>query len=498
MKKLLPVLFLLLTISLNAQWVEQTSGVTAALRSVSVVTEDVAWVSGASGTILRTIDGGATWTSVGGTALGTATGHYIYAVDANTALVCANPSGFGQVWRTTDAGANWTKVFEQTGGFLNGLAMFSSTNGFFTGDPVGGRWTNFRTTDGGATWDSTGMFLAQAGAEAGWNNAIFTMGSKLWYGTDNSRAYYSTDAGATFTAQAMPMASSRTFYFTSPTRGITGGAGLNQTNDGGATWTDLTALGSGNVYAVVGYQNTWYYIRGAIIYKSVDDGANWTESHTGAGTIYHLTNARNGADVAFAVKAGGVIVKGTALGLPVELTSFEASVVNDKVVLNWSTATEINNRGFEVQRKSEGAEFVPVGFVNGNGTTTQNQNYTFTDQVSFGSYSYRLKQVDFNGAFEYSNEVEIDFNNLDYSLEQNYPNPFNPSTKILFVTKDHGFVNLKVYNILGNEVAVLMNEAVDGGVHEVTFDGTGLSSGVYFYTLTTDNYRETRKMLLMK
>jgi len=505
MKKLFfSIALFLLSISLYGAWDEQTSGVTTALRSVSVIDQNIAWAGGASGVVLRTTNGGTTWTNVGGGAIGTNQVYNIYAINATTAMVLLNLTGFGQVYRTSDAGVTWTKVFEQAdpAAFVNAVVMFSETNGFLTGDPVGGRWTNFKTTNGGVTWDSTGLYLPQAGTEAGWNNGVLVKGNKLWIGTNNSRVYYSTNAGASFTAQTMPLTNSFGIAFTSDTRGIIGGSttGLVSTTNGGTTWTAISSLSTGTIYSVLGYGSNWYHTRGTRIFQSVDDGATWdTVYAAAAGSFYQLAQARNGTDFVIGVRSNGGIVKGTALGLPVELTSFKASVSNNSVVLNWSTATEINNRGFEVQRSSASGEFVAVGFVNGSGTTTEAQSYSFTDQVSAGTYTYRLKQLDFNGEYEYSNAIEVTIETLlSYSLDQNYPNPFNPSTTLRYMTRDAGLVTLKVYNLLGNEVAALVNEQLEAGSHQVTFDASNLSSGVYFYTLTAGSFSETRKMILMK
>jgi photosystem II stability/assembly factor-like uncharacterized protein len=501
-KTLLPLFIFFLSFSVNAQWVEQTSGITTGLRSVSVIDQNIAWTGGASGVVLRTTNGGTTWTNVSATIGTTSTINFIHAISATSALVCVNPSTAGQVYRTTDGGATWTMVIEQTGGFFNAIGMSSATNGFLTGDPVGGRWSHFRTTNGGATWDSTGLFLPQNGTEAGWNNGILVEGAKMWIGTSNSRVYYSTNGGNSFTAQTMPLTNSFAICFNSANRGIVGGSttGLVSTTDGGTTWTSIPSLGTGTIYSVFGYGSLWFHTRATNIYRSVNDGASWDTAYVGAaGTIYHVSKARNGADVAFAVKSNGVILKGTALGLPVELTSFTASAVNGQVVLNWSTATEVNNRGFEIQRRSGSGEFAPVGFVQGSGTTTTTQTYSFSEKLSSGAYSYRLKQVDFNGEYAYSSIVDVNFDSpLNYVLNQNYPNPFNPSTTIKYITANPGFVSIKVYNVLGNEVAELVNREVESGVHEVLFDASSLTSGVYFYTISAGNFTETRKMLLMK
>ncbi|MGB5896142.1 MAG: T9SS type A sorting domain-containing protein [Ignavibacteriaceae bacterium] len=187
--------------------------------------------------------------------------------------------------------------------------------------------------------------------------------------------------------------------------------------------------------------------------------------------------------------------------VPVELTSFNASIKDEGVQLAWTTATEINNMGFEIQR-NQSAAWETIGFVEGSGTTSEITNYQFFNDLSeFNSsmkLKYRLKQIDFNGVFSYSNIVEVDFVLENYSLSQNYPNPFNPSTSISFTLTRSTFVTLKIYNILGNEITTLVNELIPGGNHKVQFDATGLSSGVYFYTLTADNFVESKKMVVMK
>jgi len=189
--------------------------------------------------------------------------------------------------------------------------------------------------------------------------------------------------------------------------------------------------------------------------------------------------------------------------VPVELISFTVSVNNNSVLLEWVTATETNNSGFEVQRSEFGvqsSEWRDVGFIPGFGTTTERHSYSFTDEnLEPGNYSYRLKQTDLDGSFNYSEIVDVDVTApLIFSLEQNYPNPFNPNTKIRFTISDVRFTILKVYEVLGNEVATLVNEEKQAGSYEVEFNGTGLPSGIYFYQLKTSDLVNTRKMVLMK
>jgi len=199
------------------------------------------------------------------------------------------------------------------------------------------------------------------------------------------------------------------------------------------------------------------------------------------------------------VNADDAILYG--VNVPVELTSFTATVNNEgSVVLNWSTATELNNQMFEIERKSETGQYTTIGYVEGYGTTTEPQEYSYSDNtVETGTYFYRLKQIDFGGQYEYSDEIEVEVNGpLTFALEQNYPNPFNPSTNIKYSLPENGFVKLSVYNLVGEEVSVLVNGMVDAGFYEVTFNAANLPSGTYFYRLQTGNTVQAKKMVLMK
>ncbi len=185
--------------------------------------------------------------------------------------------------------------------------------------------------------------------------------------------------------------------------------------------------------------------------------------------------------------------------IPVELVSFNASVVNNKVELNWCTFTEKNNKGFEVQRTSTKNDWKTLAFVNGNGTTTEKHNYSFRDEETFtGKCSYRLKQIDYNGSYQYSYVVEVEANNTNYVLEQNYPNPFNPETRINFSLPAQSNVSLKIFDVLGNEVKTLINGVMESGNHSILFNANDLGSGVYFYELKANNFTKKLKMLLTK
>jgi len=191
--------------------------------------------------------------------------------------------------------------------------------------------------------------------------------------------------------------------------------------------------------------------------------------------------------------------------LPVELSSFTFSNERNNVMLYWTTSSEINNSGFDIERRDARSEtqdvWTKIGSVSGNGTSSGGHSYSYVDRnLASGIYSYRLKQTDFNGNFEYfnlSSEVIIGIP-AKYELSQNYPNPFNPSTKLEFGIPELGFVSLKVYNTSGKEVATLVNETKTAGYYSVNFNASGLSSGVYFYSLTSGNFSATKKLMLVR
>ncbi len=195
--------------------------------------------------------------------------------------------------------------------------------------------------------------------------------------------------------------------------------------------------------------------------------------------------------------------------VPVELTSFTANSNESSVSLNWITSTETNNKGFEIQRcaddKTNGPKnWKTLGFIAGSGTSSESHNYSFVDKNPIsGSSLYRLKQVDFNGTFRIYGPVSSSYMGVtEYSLQQNYPNPFNPSTVIKYSIPKAGFVSLKVYNVLGSEVASLVNGYMEAGNHEINFStnisGKELGSGIYFYTIKAGNYTQTKKMVVLK
>lgn len=188
--------------------------------------------------------------------------------------------------------------------------------------------------------------------------------------------------------------------------------------------------------------------------------------------------------------------------VPVELTSFTGTAVNGKVLLNWATATEMNNKGFEVERRAAGAAWQNIGYVQGNGTTTEPRQYSFTDAslTKDGDYEYRLKQVDHSGDFEYSKVISVNVSVTpeNFVLYQNYPNPFNPSTQISYSLPTGSYVKLVLYDVIGNVAGYIYDGYQDAGHHSVNYDASHLTNGVYYYQITAGDFRAVKKLILMK
>src|SRR5690554_1505790 len=195
----------------------------------------------------------------------------------------------------------------------------------------------------------------------------------------------------------------------------------------------------------------------------------------------------------------------TIFPVPVELASLSVETEKNSVTLKWSTASEINNQGFEVQRREvKNQNWQTVGFVEGRGNTTERQSYSFNERdLKVGKYLYRLKQIDFDGSYEYSDEIEVSVDIPQvFSLMQNYPNPFNPMTKIEYTLPEDAEVRLDVYNSLGELVTTLHNKQMEAGYQVINFDASSLPSGTYIYRITakgkTGNFVDSKKMLLVK
>jgi photosystem II stability/assembly factor-like uncharacterized protein len=482
------------------------------LRS-SFPSENVGYVVGGSittgnqfGDILKTTDGGLSWTK-----LPIDPGYRTYSVfflDENTGYVGERgPTG---LYKTTDGGQNWTQLNTGTGTATNiiydikffnenlGLAMYSS------GQVA-------RTTDGGSTWSAV---------SAGWGSAagydiFFADSLTVYICGGGGRISKSINAGASFSQ--LPSLGTATLYsmhFFDTNNGyvVASGGRIYQTTDG-ISFTEILNPLTTTLYKINFVDNNigWIGASGGDLYYTEDGGVNWTQSNISLGPSQSIRDIQFAGNRMWIVGTDGMIIRGYAdPQIPVELTSFTATLNGSNVTLNWMTASEINNMGFDIERGviSNGVRnliWEKIGFIKGNGTTTGVNTYSFTDKgLTAGVYNYRIKQIDFDGTFKYYNLSEsIEIGVPDkFDLAQNYPNPFNPSTVISYQLPVTGIVTLKVYNVIGQEVAEIVNEVKQAGVHTVQFDGSNLASGVYMYKLSVGdgpgNFVSTKKMMLIK
>lgn len=525
MKKYFSTLFVLLTIlffstvDIYAQWVAQTSGTTVRLRQLKAVDDNVVWACGASGVVLRTINGGNTWEVK--TPTNTAVTNYsIDALDSLTAWVTGTVGGSADftIWKTTDGGLTWTAQYNNPNGFSDGIRFFNANEGVCYADPdpwPSTYWEILVTTNGGNTWNRVPASnippADSANGEYGAAGSIDVVGNTVWFsayysGSANpTKVYKSTDKGNTWTVsgfnQQQGYAGSSYLAFADANNGVAVclDGTTAKTTDGGTNWSVTPVTGAAFRY-VVNVPNLNLYMavgsNGSSWYSS--DGVNWTALSTG--TTQTLFGIDATANYAWACGNGGTILRFSGPPLPVELTSFTATLEKEGVRLAWTTASELNNHGFEIQRSADKSNFTTIGFVKGQGSSTQIQNYSFIDRNAFeGKYFYRLKQIDFNGLYNFSDVIEVDVRSIDnFALEQNYPNPFNPSTLIGYVLKEKSSVRLSVHNIIGEELAVLVNEDQEKGYHSVNFNASNLPSGVYLYKLQAGDFTAMKKMILMK
>jgi hypothetical protein len=441
-----------------------------------------------------------------------------------------------KVYKTTNGGTNWTTILS-TGanvyGFINGI-VFSRTNnnlGIANSDPnsTTEKFKSWKTTNGGSNWT---LFEPDAPNSCGAQNSVFLIdGNFFGFGlnTANARVAITTNGGTNFLFCTLAGAGGDNGFVSTVAFSndkLNGLAGTSQTSttvarttNGGVNWFSQTIpstiTGHCNIKWVPGTSAVYVVVSSSSetqCFKSYNNGSNWT-SYTfpsGSANIAHSDLQYNGDDkllesvtYIFAANKAGSIYSMHEISMPVILYSFSCSTKDRDVTLKWITTSEINNKGFEIYRKDylENNNWELIGFAKGEGNKNTPSNYNFTDKkLNAGKYFYRLKQIDYNGNFEFFNLsgfVEIE-NPVKFSLAQNYPNPFNPSTKINFAIPQNGFVTLKVYDILGNEVSTLINEYKNAGYYEVEFNNNNLSTGTYFCKLKTNNEYAVKRMLYIK
>lgn len=467
---------ILLTTDDGTTWVSGLTNTTAsAFRSLKMLNADTGFTVGNFSSVYRTTNGGLSWDSLTTDIVPNQDLHKIDFVNSNVGWIFANTANdTGTIWKTTDAGISWIRqsLTGQTGNStkITGAHMINENLCW----ALSAKPAVFKTNDGGVTWVEQPLPDAYTGTL----NDIYMVNENVGFvvagiGTGNIGRFY-------------------------------------KTTDGGQNWNQdplLSVLPPAPAVVIlhsVQFADTSFGVisgtSGITLYTS-DGGVTWQLFSTGsASTLYSIYFPPTGSNVSvYTGGANGNMLIYPNLLIPVELVSFIASVSNNEVTLNWITATETNNQGFALERKTHENPFQQIGFIKGKGTSTQLQSYQFTDKVGTGKYTYRLKQIDFDGSITYSKEIDVDVSSpIDFSLEQNYPNPFNPSTTIKFSMPVDGFVKLSVFNLLGEKVAMLVNENLKAGSHEVYFDASSFANGVYLYRIESGKFIDMKKMIILK
>ncbi len=450
---------LLKTTNRGENWVEMASPGTS-LKSIIFISEDVGIVVGAFNKIYKTTDGGVSWVpETSG-----------YSPDYYSVCFPSDSTGYisgsgGTILKSTDQGETW---FNQSSGTSSNLLAISFINENI-GMAAGENGTIFKTTNGGTDWNSlTSGILSKL------NSIKFI---------DANTCIIVGDNGIIL-------------------KTINGGVSWNTVPSGTQLPLNSVSFNSSNGlttgYAVGGDQSFR-----TVVLRTTDNGDTWVQQPIPVTNILYSVYAADSNNT-YIVGLGGTIIKISDDVTPVELTSFTATPDNHSVILKWTTSSETNNNKFEIER-NEG-EWKTIGFVYGNGTTTKQHFYSYIDKNLLSSrHQFRLKQIDFDGSYKYSEviDVKIEFVN-SFDLLQNYPNPFNPTTTIKYSIPSvissgaRNLVTLKVYDVLGNEIATLVNEEKPAGEYEVNFDASKLASGIYFYQLRTSSFVQTKKMILLK
>lgn len=404
----------------------------------------------------------------------------------------------GGIFRSVDKGDTWVQI-------NNGLAnlyvykfIFDTDGSIFAGTGGG----VFYSSNNGESWAArnTGLTLPKL------HGLALNSSGTLFAGTYGAGMFRSTDKGLNWVPINNGFTELKVWTVSVTNQGIFSGTmhGMFRSTDNGNSWTLLTngffdvgvmivsdVNSSGHIFAIELSHG---------IYRSTDNGNTWNATNSGLPIVDIVQSLGIDRDGFIYTESSGKIYRSiNSTVTPVELSSFSGIAIGNNIDLNWKTASELNNRGFQVERKNTEGDFVTIGFIKGFGTTTEEQEYSYIDKdLPAGKYIYRLRQVDFNGTFKIYNAVEVEMLPEKFSLSQNYPNPFNPSTNISYAIPYEEHLTLKIFDILGNEIQTLVNELKPAGRYNINFNAANLPSGVYYYILQAGNYSETKKLLLLK
>lgn len=396
-----------------------------------------------------------------------------------------------RIYKTADGGGSWYKTniagLSDTIGVIKKLFFYVPEIGWaIKGNQI------MKTTNGGENW------IVQQNI-TGTLTSIFFIDSLNGWAT-SVYVYNTTDGGNNWVQRTdIPIYNTNDVYFKDSLNGwLLEGNKLFMTIDGGITWIQDTQISS-FTWRFRTLSSSHFIITGNI-YESIDTGNTWINITSEVGTGFSDLHAPYNYSC-IPVGTIGLILNYTDTTIvPVELINFNGEVNGLKVHLNWQTITEKNNRGFEVQRSIDKKDWQEIGFIQGEGTSTEKKNYFFEDNnIQKQFYYYRLKQIDYDGSYVYSNIIEVKISLNNFELLQNYPNPANPATIIKYVVPVESFIELSLFNINGEKVVELFRGVKQSGIYLTEIDIRNLASGIYFYTLrSSTGFFQTKKLLIVK
>ncbi|MDP2304171.1 MAG: YCF48-related protein [Ignavibacteria bacterium] len=426
------------------------------------------------------------------------------------------------LYKTVNSGINWTRIDNAPGGndiiFLDGLVGFiagkyKTTNGGETWYPINGGGTKIFFVNDSVGWSIDNRILKTIDRGESWivqqtasnfTSIYFVDSLYGWASRINGRPFKTTDSGTNWIQQTnLDLWQTNDIYFANSDTGWITDVfeGLSKTTNSGINWVNISGMYQPRKFVLFPLNNRFWVYGFSHIYETTNNGETWEEI-TPSIPVFSKFHALE-SYIGWGIGGIGYIVKYfDSSYVPVELTSFGGNIQNNKIILNWQTASELNNKGFYIEKSFDKIIWKEIGFKNGNGTTTENNFYSFIDsEINSTLQYYRLKQVDFNGKFEYSKVVCVEtyLINKNFILFQNYPNPFNSSTVITYQVPEKSFINISMYNVIGEKVHEIVNVEKDEGIFKEIFISEQIPSGVYFLRMKTSaGFSAINKITLIK
>jgi hypothetical protein len=518
MKKIFVLLVIMIVVIplqlLFAQWTKVSGGFPSDnVLSLAIKSNGDIYAGTYSNGVYKSANSGSNWGPSCSPGLYNVYEVYSLAIDGS-GYIYAGSYYYG-LYRSTNDGGSWGNPSN-----LSGSHILPDGDIYAVGiGPTGTEYVSwdgsiYKSTDNGSNWyeskhsnGGTGGFQTIAFG----SSMVYIAGSYDWfyYSTNDGSSWISEGSSSGLTNAPLSLAVNSLGYIFAGTSS----GGVFKSTNGGVNWTAVnTGLTDLHINTIAINSSGVIYVgtHNSGIFTSIDNGAHWISDNSGLTNtdIRSIAFDHFGYVYAGAYKGDGTggLWQSPAL-LPVELTTFIVYEKENAAVLQWNTATEVNNYGFEIERRVVNGEqqtmnsWVNIGFIKGAGTSNTPKAYSYSDAIGFsGRYVYRLKQVDNDGSYKYSNEAEVTIAVPKvFALSQNYPNPFNPSTTIEFTLAEDSHISLKVFDMMGREVATLINQDLRAGEpHSVIFNASRLASGMYFYRLETEKSSLVKKLMLLK